>query len=148
MKYIVLTQGKRTLVDDKDFEWLGQYHWYYVKDRLGGYAVCHDPNKHSRLIWMHRLINSTPKGLQTDHINRNKLDNRRSNLRTSTRSGNALNIGIRASNTSGHTGVYWRKDINKWQSKIMVNGKSFQLGFFKSVKEAIKARKKGESLYI
>lgn len=144
MKYILLTQGKRTIVDDKDFEWLNQWKWYYKKDRLGGYAVRHDPDNHNKAIYMHRLIHNTPDGYLTDHHNRNKLDNRRSNLETSTGSKNALNTDIRTSNTSGYKGVCWRKDINKWQSRIMISGNSVHLGLFENITEAIKVRKLAE----
>jgi len=71
MKRIKLTQEKVALVDDADFEFLNQWKWFYHQT---GYAKsCHR--------YMHRLINKTPKGFHTDHINRNKLDNRKSNLR-------------------------------------------------------------------
>lgn len=148
MKYIQLSQRKRAIVDDKDFKWLNQWTWYYQKDRLGGYAVRHDSDNHNRLIRMHRLINITPDGFVTDHINRNKLDNQRNNLRTLTFSENSLNTNLRSINSSGYKGVCWRKDINKWQVRIMIKGNSIHLGLFKDIDDAIKVRKQAKSLLI
>lgn len=146
-KYIPLTQGKQAMVDDENFEWLSQYKWYYVKDRLGGYAVTHDPNNHNRLIHMHRLLNDTPAGFVTDHINHDKLDNRRSNLRTSTCSENALNARSESGNASGYRGVTQSGDGKKWQARIMIKGKSIHLGLFADIQDAIRARNQAKDLY-
>lgn len=62
------------LIDDQDFEWLNQFKWHQDK----GYAYGYVDGKH---IYMHSLILNTPKGMFSDHINRNRLDNRRENLR-------------------------------------------------------------------
>src|SRR3990167_2069342 len=67
MKNIPLTQGKQTLVDDEDFDFLNQYKWFYHKQ---GYAV-----RQSGSIRMHRLLMNTPKRQEVDHINGNRLDN-------------------------------------------------------------------------
>lgn len=140
MKYILLTQGKRAIVDDEDYEWLSQFRWYYKKDRWGGYAVRHDLENHNRLIRMHRIINNTPDSLITDHINRDKLDNQRSNLRTVTFSENSLNTNSKSSNTSGYRGICLSSDRKKWQARIMVKGRSIHLGLFMDINEAIRVR--------
>src|SRR3990167_10859282 len=80
MKRIKLTQGKFAIVDNEDFEWLNQWKWHY--NNSDGYAYRtkvfrringKQPKEH---ISIHRLINKTPKGMETDHINHNRLDNR------------------------------------------------------------------------
>src|ERR1035437_132783 len=73
-------KGKFAIVDNEDYEFLNQFNWYMTDN---GYAVYrHLANGTKRTVRMHRLINKTPKGLVTDHINQDKLDNRKSNLRT------------------------------------------------------------------
>lgn len=147
MKKIKLTQGYEAIVDDEDFEYLNQFKWYYCN----GYAMRNKllsiEGETQGLVRMHRIINNTPEGLFTDHINRNKLDNRRSNLRTVTKSLNEHNKGIRTRNRSGVNGVCWNKSRNKWQVEIMVNRKHLFLGYYSTLEEASKARSKGESYY-
>lgn len=125
MKKILLYRGKGTaLVDDADYELVSQYRWHY--DR--GYAA---RTVHGVGIeYMHRLINQTPRGLSTDHINSNKLDNRRSNLRTCNQTLNNANSRVRKDNTSGSKGVVWHKRNQKWQAQITVAGRCKYLGQF------------------
>ena len=142
MKKIKLTKGKFALVDDSDFEWINQWHWY-LSDK--GYAIREFKGKP---INMHRLINNTPKGLETDHINRNRIDNRRENLRTVTKSQNATFLrSIGKNNTSGRIGVYWRKERKKWRVQISINKKYIYLGHFNDIKEAMTVRKNAERIY-
>lgn len=141
MKQIKLTQDKVALVDDKDFDWLNQWKWYF--DSSTGYATRKDPNK----VYLHRLINNTPQGKQTDHINRDRLDNRRENLRTVTPTLNMQNSSTRNTNKSGFKGIWFWKQRNKWEVSITANYKKIHLGLFKDIKDAIEARRKGEELY-
>ncbi len=94
---------------------------------------------------MHRVINKTPKGMDTDHINRDKLDNRKSNLRSVTRTINQYNRYIRKDNKSGYQGVYWDKSREIWSAYIDFNHKRLWLGYFENIKEAINARLNKES---
>ena len=146
MKQIRLTQGKYAMVDDDLFDYLNQWKWHYMK----GYAtrrVYHGSKDNFEDIYMHRLINNTPEGLQTDHINRNKSDNQKINLRTVTSSQNKMNIGVRVDNSSGHRGVWFDKERGKWAAEIMVNKKKTHLGRFQFLDQAILAREKGEKKY-
>lgn len=146
MKQIPLTKGLFALVDDIDFEWLNQWKWYFDPD---GYAL--------RTIWkidhyerirMHRLIMNTPKGMETDHINLNRLDNRKCNLRICTRAQNAANRLAQRNSSSGIKGVRKRKDCNTWESSIQFNRKSIHIGDFDSEKQATEAYyKKAIELY-
>lgn len=137
MQYIQLSQGKHAIVDDADFEWLNQWKWCFDS----GYAV---RRLGVRKIKMHRLINQTPVGNDTDHINRNKLDNRRANLRTATRSENRFNSSLPSNASSGYKGVGIHSLTKKWRAQISVNGKRQHLGLFDTIDEAIKARRKAE----
>jgi hypothetical protein len=86
-----------------------------------------------RKTYLHKLI--CPDGM-VDHINRNKLDNRCSNLRIATYSENIMNTGIRSDNTSGVKGVVWVKRTNKW----MVRFREKFIGYYETLEEATKAR--------
>ena len=151
MKRISLTRGEFAIVDNEDFEWLNQWRWYCD---AYGYAI-RKPyirgtgRKHQKglSIRMHRLINKTPKGLETDHINRNTLDNRKINLRTVSSQQNKFNTNIRIDNTSGYKGVTWDKQTNKWMSQIGIDGKNIKLGRYFHLKEAIDARENAEEVF-
>lgn len=136
MKTIQLTKGKVALVDDANFEWLNRWPWHcshygYAARRM---TIAEDPTR--RMVWMHRLIDSTPEGMMTDHINQDKLDNRRSNLRSCTKQTNAVNSKTRADNTSGYRGVTWDKIRRKWVAQLHVMGKSMNLGGYSDKKQA------------
>ena len=139
MKKITLTRGKFAIVDDEDFDALNQWKWWFT---TRGYAVREEKRK---LVFMHRLINKTPNGFDTDHINRNKLDNRQANLRTVTRSQNFMNINPRKNNTSGVKGV--QRHAEGWMARIKLNYKTIYLGYFKRFEDAVTARKNAELIY-
>lgn len=87
MKHMV--QGKVVLVDAEDEHIFQQYKWH-IND--GGYAVWRgNVDGEKKTVRLHRLIAHPPKGLVVDHINRNKLDNRRCNLRCVSQAINANN---------------------------------------------------------
>jgi len=139
MKKIKLTKGKFALVDDKDFDWLNQWKWYFNS----GYAVRGCPER----ILMHRVILDTPEDMVSDHINRNKLDNRRSNLRVATKSLNNFNTKVRSDNKSGIKGIYWSKEHSKWRPSISKEGKRIYFGLFSELKDAVFKRKEMENKY-
>lgn len=138
MREIVLTQGKVALVDDEDYEFLNQFKWLYHNK---GYADRNLPrvNSKQKRQSMHRLINNTPEGFETDHIDGNKLNNQRSNLRMATPSQNQWNTNKRINNTSGFKGVSWHKGTKKWQAKINFKGKRKYLGLFDTPEAASQA---------
>jgi len=146
MKKIKLTRGKLAIVDDEDFDFLNQWKWCFISSGYAGRAERIN-KKRGKFILMHRLINKTPIGFETDHLNRNKLDNRRSNLKTVTMSQNKMNTGVQSNNTSGHKGVHWFKRDRKWQVYIKKDGKRIHLGYFSNIKSAILMRKNAEKRY-
>lgn len=151
MKQIKLTKGQFALVNDEDFEYLNQWSWYC---NAQGYAVrkpyikgSGKKNQKSLLIRMHILVNNTPEGFETDHINRNRLDNRRENLRTVTSSQNRMNTNLRIDNKSGVKGIHWENYTKKWRATIQANYKTISLGRFSDFKDAVLARKEAEGVY-
>lgn len=149
MKTIKLTQNKFAFVDDKDFDWLNQWKWCYIKTKQGlGYVRTHE-HITNKGLFMHRVIMGNPINKQIDHINGNRLDNRRCNLRICTRSQNNMNR-IKIINKHGFKGIYFQKRIkgkksnrktifNHWYAQISINGKRIKLGSFATKEDAAKA---------
>ena len=145
-KEISLSKNKKTIVDDDMFDYLNQWKWFYSD---GGYAIRHKyiNTKTSQIVRMHRLINKTPEGMMTDHINGNKLDNRKENLRTADKQLNAVNSKIRNNNKSGIKGCYFDKNAKKWRVQIKVLYKTIHLGYFNDLLRAKTAREFAEKKY-
>lgn len=112
--------------------WAAELKWYLGKN---GYPTTRLSGK---LVTMHRLILSFPNK-EVDHINRNKCDNRRHNLRLVDRSTNSFNTGLRSINTSGYKGVSYNKNARKYSAQITINGKRNYLGLFITPEEAYEA---------
>ena len=99
-----------------------------------------------RLIWI-MFNGDIPDGMQIDHLNRRRDDNRIENLRIALWSDQARNRKILRSNRSGHTGVSYDKFNNKWRATIVVEKKQINLGRFNCIRDAISARRDAESQY-
>jgi hypothetical protein len=130
MKLIQLPHGVTTMVDDCDFESLILTKWHVGN----GYVMrtVHVPYKPHLNIKMHRQILGLEKGdgLVVDHIDGNKLNNQRSNLRICSMKENARNSRKRKTTASGYKGAYWHALAKKWRAMIKHNGKYVHLGFF------------------
>lgn len=135
MNKINLNKGRVSLVDEADYEYLNQWSWSWHN----GYAYrwTQDGKKRVRLF-MHHAIEGRVLGKQTDHINRDKLDNRRANLRTVTRKENMQNRNIWGK--SGERNIHRHK--YGWMIKRTVDGKQEYFGTFKTLGEAIKVKAK------
>jgi hypothetical protein len=113
--------GKYVLVDDEDYESLNKYKWFSDKHGYASRGV--SQNGKPQRILMHRVILETPKGLVTDHINGNRLDNRRSNLRIATQTENTYNSKPKSGSSVPYKGVCWDKMRGMWQVRVMIGGK-------------------------
>lgn len=138
----------RTIIDLDDLKICSNYIWCITAD---GYAVTSGKinDCHNRIL-MHRLILGLEKndGKIGDHINGNRLDNRKINLRIVTPAQNSMNRPtLLSSNTSGVTGVSWNKRQRKWHSYIWFNKKRIHLGYFENLDEAVDIRLKAEVTY-
>ena len=130
MKRIPLTKGKYALVSNRFYRPLINIGRWQLHSE--GYAV---HNMADGQILMHRevlrLAGKNP-GQQTDHKNRNRLDNRLCNLRPSTVSQNQHNRGHQINSTTKTKGVSKRSDGYGWAARIQVQGVAYYLGCFKT----------------
>lgn len=123
-----------TLVDDADFTWLSHWRWLYVgRGYAGRFRKTPAGN---RLVYLHRLLLDAGPDQVVDHINGDRLDNRRANLRLVTPSENQQNRALPAHNTSGYKGVCWHKRIGKWHVRIGLNGDRIHLGYYHNLTTA------------
>lgn len=122
-----------TLIDDDDFERVSAHKWH-VSQKEKSYA-----KGTKKDIYLHRFILNARKEQSIDHINGDRLDNRKKNLRFATDSQNNCNTGLRCTNKSGYKGVFFSKNAKKWSAQIALFHRSTHLGYFNDVIEAAKA---------
>lgn len=132
MPHIPLSRGRVALVDDADLARLVAVgRWHYSQ---AGYAVHRHvtPDGRKQNWLMHRLIMGwatgewLPRTVQVDHLNHNRLDNRRDNLRLCTPNQNQWHKGLQGNNTSGFRGVSWNK--GRWEARIRCHTWRINLG--------------------
>ena len=142
MKEIPLTKGQVALVDDEDYESISCFTW---QARFSGdrpYAQRNlRPGSRARKgmkISMHRqILCLTPDDKRiVDHINRNSVDNRRSNLRIVTHRENAWNRTKSSRGNNYYKGVSKCTYQKMWMARIAAAGKRFYLGRFTSPEKA------------
>ena len=126
MTYLKINLSRGIVVDPEDASLISKLPFGVT---VSGYAVNQADNG---MHYLHKLIMNTES--YVDHINGNKLDNRRSNLRIATNSQNMMNRGKTASNTSGYKGVF--KNRSLWMARIKVEGRPIYLGSFVTKEEA------------
>lgn len=153
VRTIPLTKGYEAIVDAEDYEQLSHWSWH----TLGGngknlYAIrtVYVPDTRKQInVLMHRQVLGIPVGsaYQTDHINGNGLDNRKSNLRSVTPGQNSMNQRVYKNNNSGYAGVGFDKAKNAWRARIRVSGQLKHLGYYEHREDAAAARRKAEEQY-
>lgn len=143
---IPLTRGKVALISKSDLPLVSRFKWYYGG---AGYAerMSKDPDGKRIAIRLHRFLVGSPEGMQVDHINGDRLDNRRENLRVCTAAENRRNITKISSNTSGFRGVSFAKREQNWEAYLWVNNKKVHLGRHATAEEAARAFDDGARKY-
>lgn len=115
----------RSLIDIEDIELVKQHKWCFLCGYVYNYKVKQ----------LHRYIMNCPDNMVVDHINQNRVDNRKCNLRICTQQENNWNKSLLKTNTSGVTGVVWDKSRNKWMARIEVDKKIYILEDLKRLKK-------------
>ena len=127
---IKISNGGEIIVDAEDYAYLNQWKWKIHN----GYAARSTRTESGlRNLLMHRVITNAQQGEEVDHINRNKLDNRKQNLRI-------VSHWENSHNRQKGTGVHKPKGRNKWYAQIYVNNVRTHLGCFDTKEDAINAR--------
>lgn len=138
--------GNKFLIDSEDYDVVSGYCWYETRD---GYMMTRLSRK--KQISLHRLIAIGVDNIENenfvDHINRNRLDCRRSNLRLCTPKENAWNVGVHSNSMSGERGVRWHEKTAKWNAYITVDGRFKSLGYYDDKESAVLARRNAETIY-
>ncbi|CAH2910535.1 MAG: hypothetical protein CPSOU_1803 [uncultured Paraburkholderia sp.] len=139
MKEITLSRGMVALVDDEDFEWLSASKWTGRKDGYACRNVPHPINAGKRTtLLMQRAImgmESSDKR-EVDHIDGNRLNNCRSNLRICSHSENGRNKRPYRTSKSPFKGISKESGKSKWTAQIMVDGRQKRIGYFETPEEA------------
>lgn len=124
------------LIDNQDQSRITGYRWRLSSN---GYIVASTKQeKVWRLVYLHRLILGLAHGRHCDHINRNKLDNRRQNLRSVTPQQNVRNRGRFRRSQTGYTGV--SQQGKRFQAYLRVNGRKQHLGSYDTAETAALVR--------
>ena len=133
MTKIILTRDKFSLVDIIDLGYLNQWSWCYNQGYAVRNSIKSDNFDKRKTILMHRVILQRCLGhskfIEVDHINGDRLDNQRSNLRPCNQQQNQGNRKHQRG-SSYFKGVYWSKANKKWTARIKINGKKQYLGYF------------------
>jgi len=128
-----------TKIDIEDINKIKKHRWSYN----GNYIIS---GRGKEQLKLHRYVMNYSGNKEIDHININKLDNRKQNLRIVNRSLNAFNSGLHINNKSGYSGVYQNK-TKKWVVNIKINNRTKYLGQFININNAINIRRKAEIKY-
>jgi hypothetical protein len=130
---VPLSNGGFTLVDPGDVVLLRDYG--VPRKTSHGYVKLRKRGSGEAQNYLHRVIMGAGKGEIVDHINRDRLDNRRANLRLCSSAQNTWNAKTRRDNAAGVRGV-WEHSPGCWSAVIFVNGQRIPLGTFRSKHEA------------
>jgi len=126
---VPLYGGKFAKIDIESIPLVQSYRWYLSTHGYANGRYVGRPHTNG-FIPMHRIINHTPIGYETDHKNCNKLDNTSNNLRTVTKAQNNQNRVVYRGSSSKYKGVSWDKDCLKWRAGIVVNKHKKYLGLY------------------
>jgi len=129
----------RAIVDVENIEKIKEHKWFLVH---GYVRTCDGFSLHEFVMDFYKKENSV-----IDHINRNRLDNRRENLRIVDFTINGYNKGKQSNNTSSFPGVSFDKRRNKWEAYIKIKRKHIHLGRYSKFEDAVSARKEAEIKY-
>ncbi len=135
------------IIDKEDYDLVKNYQWHIENSRRDlqyGQTTIRGvtPIKTMRI---HRML--MPDSIQIDHINHNGLDNRRCNLRACNNRENNCNKNFQMNSKSGYTGIRYNEKVGSYYVRIMVHKKEISLGHYKTLEEALEARKQGEIRY-
>lgn len=139
LRDILLHNGLHAIVDDEDYGYLSQFHWFAVSKR-GVFYARRDAwfDGRAKSIYMHREVMRANTDEYIDHVNHDGLDNRRGNLRKCSMAQNGWNSKKRRNSLTQYKGI-WKHNATHWRAAIRCNGQRFNLGLFSTAIDAAKA---------
>ena len=137
--YGKLVTGETFIFDSDDFSKISGTMWYRAIN--GAHGEVYVTDSHGNKLY--RAILDAPGDMCVDHINLDPLDNRKCNLRICTHRQNLCNRAPQSNNTSGVSGVCWKKRRQTWNARIKYYGAEIHLGAYHSFLEAVQARNEG-----
>jgi hypothetical protein len=150
-----------TRVDPDDWFRFARYPWHllstgYVIGRMTTKGYRREKQRGQRVggpakqVLMHRLVMGMDPDdrRKVDHINRDRLDNRRANLRIVNNSEHSQNQTWQRGRTSKYRGVHWDRTNRKWVAKAQLNGRVFSLGHYNDELLAAEAAAEFRRLYM
>lgn len=148
---ILYIKNKKILIDTEDLERIIKYRWCISWAGSRDYLFIKTNifiDNSFKNIKLHRFIlNINDPLICIDHIDRNPLNNKKSNLRIANRIQNQRNMKVSKKNKSGYKGVSWDKSRNKWTARISFNNHYLYLGRFDTPEDAQEAYKKASLQY-
>lgn len=135
--------GNEFYFDLEDYDLIKDYCWFEHADTNNYHVLRTRDPKTKKHITMHVLLGYK----NHDHIDRNPLNNRKTNLRKATHIENTRNRSLPSHNTSGVIGVTWHCRDFHWKSRITINSQRINLGSFVNKEDAIKTRLTAELKY-
>lgn len=136
--FIPLTQGRVAIIDFADFESVRGQKWCATRKGRRWYVM---RKVRRKTVYLHQQVLGNGPG-DIDHKDGNGLNNCRDNLCRVSHADNVRGFNRpRLNNTSGVRGVSWYKAGRKWHARLKHNGKTFHLGYFENLTDAVNARK-------
>lgn len=140
------SKGEEFYFDLEDYDKIKGYTW--MTNKKGYICTSLQFNNRKQVLMMHNLImGNDSDDIIIDHITHDVNDNRKSKLRRTVNGQNNMNHSLYKNNTSGCSGVTWKEKNQKWEVRISVNKKRYNLGLYTDLNEAIKVRKEAEQKY-
>ena len=135
---VTATNGIKFYIDKSDEMLVRKYKWSVACDKNGYYTVVT-----SKGLKLHTLLMNTPREMEVDHIDLDRMNNRRENLRLCTHQQNQCNKPLQKNNTSEVSGVGYYPPRHKFRARIKVCQHDVHLGYYETFDEAVMARNVG-----
>lgn len=136
ISYVPLTRGLFARISSDKGPLVRNHNWSSFWSVCGKCFYAGRTVGEGKTIYMHKIIHPVEDGFYVDHKDGDTLNDEDRNLRTATRSQNAMNRRKRSDNTSGFKGVSLHRESGKWRSLIYVSGEKISLGLFISASDA------------
>lgn len=120
------------IIDQEDLEEVIKHKWRFAR---GNFCT-----GNTKTLQIHQFLMKPNDNQVVDHINGDKRDNRRCNLRVTTQAKNCINKAVPSNNTSGVMGVTWDKTRSRWAPEIKINHRKCHLGRYSKFEDAVYAR--------